>query len=256
MDLIIFLPMLLSETAHFPLQNRSPAHLRGEPEAERVLMICYQHYCPNKTTAALARPTAPGDRRRLRRLAPLLLLLPLFLLPALAAAGEQETERKLLEDFAAGGHVALIRHALAPGFGDPATFRIDDCATQRNLSDEGRAQAARIGMKLRQAGIAEADVYTSQWCRCRETAALLSFGPPADLPPLNSFFRDFGRREQQTEALRAWLKTQPLEKPLILVTHQVNITAFSGVSPGSGEMVLMRRTDDNRLSVAGSIRTN
>lgn len=171
-------------------------------------------------------------------------------------SAEHSEESKLLGDFKAGGHIALIRHALAPGFGDPDNFTLGDCTTQRNLSQAGRDQAARIGLKFQQAGINEADVYTSQWCRCRETAELLSLGTPRPLPPLNSFFRNFDRKEQQTAALRKWLAGQPLEKPLILVTHQVNITAFSAVSPASGEIVLMRRNHDGRFQVVGSIRTD
>lgn len=186
-----------------------------------------------------------------------LILSFLVILPAgWAAAAEQDEGSKLLEAFKAGGHVALMRHALAPGVGDPGNFRLGDCATQRNLSDSGRDQANRIGMKLRQAGITQADVYTSQWCRCRETAALLSFGEPVELPALNSFFRDFSRQKQQTETLRNWLTKQQLKKPLILVTHQVNITALSSIFPKSGEMVLMRRDGDGRFQVVGSIFTN
>jgi hypothetical protein len=171
-------------------------------------------------------------------------------------SADHDEEKKLLGDFKAGNHIALIRHALAPGFGDPDNFTLGDCTTQRNLSQAGRDQAVRIGLKFQQAGISEADVYTSQWCRCRQTAELLSLGTPRPLPPLNSFFKNFDRKEQQTEALREWLVEQPLEIPLILVTHQVNITAFSNVSPASGEIVLMRRNDDGRFQVVGSIRTD
>ncbi len=171
-------------------------------------------------------------------------------------SAEVTGESKLLDAFKTGNHIALIRHALAPGFGDPDNFSLEDCTTQRNLSQSGRDQAARIGLKFRQAGINEAEVYTSQWCRCQETAELLSLGTPRPLPPLNSFFQNFNRKEQQTEALREWLAGQPLEKPLILVTHQVNITAFSDVSPASGEIVLMRRNNDGSFEVAGSIRTD
>lgn len=171
-------------------------------------------------------------------------------------SAEQSEESKLLGDFKAGGHIALVRHALAPGFGDPDNFTLGDCTTQRNLSQAGKDQAIRIGMKFQQAGINKADIYTSQWCRCQETAELLALGTPRPLPPLNSFFQNFDRKEQQTEALRQWLAEQPLKKPLILVTHQVNITAFSTVFPASGQIVLMRRNDDGRFQAVGSIRTD
>ena len=148
-----------------------------------------------------------------------------------------------------------MRHALAPGSGDPENFRLDDCTTQRNLSQKGRDQAVRIGSRFKEAGIDDTDVYTSQWCRCRETAELLGLGPPAPLPALNSFFRNYERQEEQTEALSSWLESQSLDRPLILVTHQVNITAFSGIFPDSGEIVLMRRNADGQFEVTGSIRT-
>ena len=105
------------------------------------------------------------------------------------------------------------------------------------------------------AGITVADVYTSEWCRCLETAELLGLGTPVPLPPLNSFFRNYDREGPQTEALHTWLAGQQLSRPLILVTHQVNITAFSAVYPASGEVVLMRRNADGQFEVTGSVRT-
>lgn len=173
-----------------------------------------------------------------------------------AIAAEQIEKGELLARLHQGNHIALIRHALAPGFGDPDNFKLGDCTTQRNLSQQGREQAVRIGIKFRQSGITEADVYTSQWCRCRETAELLSLGNPQPLPPLNSFFQNFERKAQQTDALGKWLEKQPLEKPLILVTHQVNITAFSEVFPSSGEIVVMRRDDNGSFQAVGSIQTD
>ena len=172
------------------------------------------------------------------------------------SAADQQEERRLLDDLKRGNHIALLRHALAPGVGDPEDFKPDDCSTQRNLSSEGKDQAVRIGLKLKQAGILEADVYTSQWCRCLETAELLGLGTPVVLPALNSFFRDYDRKDQHTDELRNWLATQKLENPLILVTHQVNITAFSAIFPDSGEIVLMRREADGRFQVTGSILTD
>ena len=101
------------------------------------------------------------------------------------------------------GHVVLIRHALAPGTGDPPEFSLRDCATQRNLSDAGREQAVRIGHRFLDNGIKNARVYSSQWCRCLETAALLDLGDVTELPALNSFFRRFEREEEQTAEVLA-----------------------------------------------------
>ncbi|NBN79965.1 histidine phosphatase family protein [Microvirga tunisiensis] len=140
-----------------------------------------------------------------------------------------------------GTVVGLLRHALAPGTGDPAGFRLGDCSTQRNLSAEGRAQAQAIGAALRGLGLDGARVYSSQWCRCLDTARLLALGPVEELPALNSFFADRDREGEQTRALEDWLAGQTAAGPLILVTHQVNITALTGIVPASGELVLATR---------------
>lgn len=87
------------------------------------------------------------------------------------------------------GHFAIMRHALAPGTGDPRNFDLTDCSTQRNLSEAGREQAKAVGELLRKSGIEKAGVYSSQWCRCLDTATLLGLGPVTELPALNSFFQ-------------------------------------------------------------------
>lgn len=172
-----------------------------------------------------------------------------------ASAEAALTEPELWDALKSGGHVALLRHALAPGTGDPAGFDVDDCATQRILSDQGRDQARRIGARFRESGVALASVFSSQWCRCLETARLLGLGPVTEQPILNSFFRDYDRRELQTQMLRQWIARQSLNSPLILVTHQVNITALTDVYPQSGELVILRRDTAGELSVVGTIRT-
>lgn len=175
-----------------------------------------------------------------------------FVVPMVLAAGPGRAEASALALLGRGGHVGIMRHAIAPGGGDPPGLRLDDCATQRNLNEEGRAQAVRIGARLREAGIARARVLTSQWCRTRETAALLGFGAPKDLPILNSFFGDRGSGPAQTDALRAWLAADALDVPTLLVTHQVNITALTGVFPASGELLVLHR-DHGRLAVAARV---
>lgn len=153
------------------------------------------------------------------------------------------------------GSFALIRHATAPGTNDPAGFRIDDCATQRNLSAEGRAQAVRIGDLFRANGISVADVHSSQWCRCLDTARLMNLGEVRPQPLLNSFFQDRSREAGQIEALREWIGQLSLGSPTVFVTHQVVVTALSQVFPGSGEIVAMQRSTDGRLSVQGRLPT-
>ena len=93
------------------------------------------------------------------------------------------------------GHFVMIRHALAPGFGDPPEFVIGDCSTQRNLDDEGRKQALKIGRLFKSKGFKKAKIYSSQWCRCRETASMLRLGKVIDLQALNSFFEREGGQD-------------------------------------------------------------
>lgn len=170
---------------------------------------------------------------------------------SLVPASGVRANSDLFASLRAGGHVGLMRHALAPGFSDPDGFRLDDCATQRNLSDEGRAQARRTGEYLRAVGIGEAEIYSSRWCRCLDTARLLELGPVTPLALLDSFFQDRTRGPQQTAALRAWIAKQPLAGPLLLVTHQVNISALAGIAPRSAEIVVMRREADGTLATLG-----
>lgn len=164
-------------------------------------------------------------------------------------------ETAIWRALASKGHVALLRHAIAPGAGDPSDFVLGDCAAQRNLSGEGRKQAQRIGARFKKHGLETAQVSSSQWCRSLETARLLGLGSVTELPVLNSFFQRPERRNHQTKGLESWLANQDLAGPLVLVTHQVNITALTGVFPASGELVVIRRSENGNISVIGSLRT-
>ncbi len=196
---------------------------------------------------------AASDRLASRRIAVAWGLAILFsVLPGPSVAEEAAAWQGLRS----GGHVALMRHALAPGTGDPAAFTLGDCSTQRNLSDRGRGQAARIGARFRDRGIETARVFSSQWCRCLETAELLGLGPVEELPILNSFYERRENEDRQTRGLEDWLAEQDLDRPVVLVTHQVNITALTGVFPTSGEMVVLRRSQDAGLVVVGTIETD
>ena len=151
------------------------------------------------------------------------------------------------------GTFILMRHALAPGTGDPDQFSEHDCSTQRNLSQEGRAQAARIGEQLREHSIRAIEVFSSVWCRCMDTAELLGAGPVNELPPLNSFFRQWEREQIQTDQLIEWMAQRESDAATVLVTHQVNITAVAGVYPASGEMVAVRLNDDRTITLLGQL---
>lgn len=145
-----------------------------------------------------------------------------------------------LEALRGPGVILLMRHATAPGTGDPPGFRLGVCATQRNLSEAGRAEARATGARLRAAGIGVTLVASSRWCRARETAELLALGPVEGWPELDSFFSDRAEGPARTEALLARLAALPEGARPILVTHQVNITALTGVVPRSGEIVAVR----------------
>ena len=159
---------------------------------------------------------------------------------------------QIVEQLLAGGRVLMIRHALAPGSGDPSNFKIGDCSTQRNLDHEGRAQARRIGQWLRERGIESARVYSSQWCRCLETAELMGLGSVSELPALNSFYERPQDREPNLAALRAFLLEQPTNGGLIiLVTHFVTISGMTGEPVSSGEGVVMGLKNDVKHEVLG-----
>ena len=150
------------------------------------------------------------------------------------------------------GIVVVMRHAMAPGTGDPEYFSLADCGTQRNLSAEGRAQAVRIGAALRRAGLHDARVFSSPWCRCLDTASGLGFGAVTPLPLLGSFFEQPEIGRERTRDLRAWIAAAP-DEPLILVTHQVNITGLSGIVPASGEAVVFQRQAGAGLRLIGRL---
>lgn len=159
------------------------------------------------------------------------------------------------EALKSGNHFAFMRHAIAPGFGDPSDFQLRECSTQRNLSQGGIEQAKRIGDRFRENGITEASVYTSQWCRCIDTAKQLGIGTPEELPTMNSFYATPERGEKQNQQLKDWLSQQDLTKPVVLVAHQVNITALTGVFPASGEIIVVERTQSGEFKVANRIQT-
>ena len=170
----------------------------------------------------------------------------LFLLPVPALADGLDVLR-------APGAIALMRHAIAPGGGDPAGFVLGDCSTQRNLDGRGRAQARDTGAALREAGIAFDQIWSSGWCRCLETAELMDMGAVEVRPFLHSFFGNRADGPAQTREALSALAAAPSGARLLLVTHQVNITALTGVSPRSGEIIVTQRRPDGTLEVTGRV---
>ncbi len=159
----------------------------------------------------------------------------------LAHAGASASS--LAEKLLSADYVLLMRHAYAPGVGDPPGYSLERCETQRILDTQGELQARRAGQWLRKQGIQSAQVLSSVWCRCQQTAELLGYGPVTVEPSLASFFDTPDRAQLQNHALQRLLATvvsQPKRRPLILVTHHVNILQYVGENIGSGDMVLAR----------------
>lgn len=177
----------------------------------------------------------------------MLLLLPWTPTPANA-------DDRLWPLLQSGGNVLLMRHAATnPGVGDPPQFRLDDCSTQRNLSAAGQLQATRIGSRLMEQGVTISTVLSSRWCRCLETARK-AFGKATPFPALDSFFGD--RRAQsdaQTAAVRARIQSFNGPGNLMMVTHQVNITALTGEYPAEGEIFVVKAGPQDRLQWIGRL---
>ena len=177
-----------------------------------------------------------------------------FLIPNLSSA--DSLRKKGVSSIYNSGNIYLLRHALAPGTGDPDNFDVNDCETQRNLSNAGRSQAIRIGKKLRDNLKILPQVFSSQWCRCKETAKILALGHVTELPSLNSFFESFHLKDEQTTQLKDWLLQLNNKTPVVLVTHQVNITALTEIYPSSGEIVVIRITGLGEIKIVGRIATD
>ena len=146
-----------------------------------------------------------------------------------------------LAEQARRGGVLLIRHAQTePGLGDPPGFTLGQCASQRNLSEAGRAQARAIGAWFQRHGLQPQAVLSSQWCRCQDTARI-ALGVQQDWPPLNSTFAGQGEPQAQNRAMAERLNRLPPQALEVWVTHQVIMTALTGAYPAMGEGFLIRQ---------------
>ena len=151
------------------------------------------------------------------------------------------------------GHHAIIRHAIAPGTGDPSDFKVGDCATQRNLSQEGRNQSVALGEVFKAADIAPTQILSSAWCRTTETAELMDLGKVVTFESLNSVWtasRETSRK--RTEDLIRFLKQTDENETLLMVTHAVNISALTGQSSVSGGGYIIW-VQDGGIEIVGRI---
>jgi len=178
-----------------------------------------------------------------------LLLVSLVLAcPSLATADEA-----LWTLLRGGGQVIFMRHAITtPGVGDPAGFRLEDCATQRNLTDAGREDARRVGATFRSRGIPIGRVLSSPWCRCLETARL-AFGGSETWTPLSNLFDNRAREAEQMQALRDIAGRRPAGGNLMLVTHGSVVLPLTGIQPAPAELVVLTPDGSSRFRVAGRL---
>ena len=179
----------------------------------------------------------------------LLLVAGMFSAPVSATSASE-----LVMQMQSGSAVLMIRHALAPGIGDPEEFDVNDCSTQRNLDGAGREQAKAIGQWLRDHGIKNAKVFSSQWCRCMDTASLMGMGEVTPLPALNSFFESPQDREPNLSAIKMFIHNN--SKPgelIIMVTHQVTISGITGNWTDSGHGKLVRPDSDGSIKLLGEL---
>ncbi len=161
------------------------------------------------------------------------IFITLLLVTETFARSELEIIRKNIS-----ANVIFLRHALAPGVGDPENFIKEDCSTQRNLNDEGRLQARLIGNYLRSTNLKFSQILTSEWCRCIDTARELNLGQWTTFPGLNSFFQVYEKKDQVMNKLQKKLDSLGYSDLALFVTHQVVISEQTGIVPRSGEMVL------------------
>ena len=164
-----------------------------------------------------------------------------------AQSQDPSAEASWVQRLARPDHLMLMRHALAPGVGDPSDFKHGKCHTQRNLNEQGRHQAKHIGAWLKSRGLHSGQVFSSPWCRCVDTAQGLGLGPVMVENALGSFFGTPEQRHEQTRALEAFVikaLARKKDAALILVSHHVNIEAYTGQVLSSGEM-LVAQIDSN-----------
>lgn len=189
-------------------------------------------------------------------MAALLRFLLLIVVLALSLAGNASADESAWSALRSGDRVVFIRHAVTDsGVGDPEGFRLGDCGTQRNLSAQGRADAKNIGEAFRSRNIPVADVLSSRWCRCLDTANL-AFGKVQPAAMLDSMFNDSARpAAEKIREVHAFMARRSAAGNLILVTHAQNIQALTGVSPASGEIVVTtpEAGKDGKFKVLGRI---
>lgn len=178
----------------------------------------------------------------------------LFSLTAQSSSANELLIWDKLQGTAPKGYVLLMRHSYAPGVGDPDNFKLNDCSTQRNLSDVGRQDAEDVGEWLKRREIKVFRVETSRWCRAKETAQLLGLGKVRLNKNLDSLFEEADAlNHPQTAAVRKQIQNHRNRAGLlVLVGHYVNIAALTGVGVASGEGILIKANAQGEFKVFGA----
>ena len=175
----------------------------------------------------------------------------LILSISLTSSVKADSKKNIIEKLKAGGNLIFIRHAYAPGGGDPENFNIYDCSTQRNLSESGRIQSKKIGNFFKENKIKIKNVYSSEWCRCKETASL-AFKSFKTKSFLNSFFSSkfAHKKKSQIKDFQKFLNNWDKKNNLIFITHYVVISEILDYPPSSGEIVV----SDKNLKIIDTLQ--
>ena len=174
------------------------------------------------------------------------------LLIFVSLASGADASDAIWEALRAPGSVVIVRHSYAPGTFDPPDAKLDDCSTQRNLDDNGRAQAKRIGEAFRAHGIAVGAVRSSPRCRCLDTAQL-AFGKAEPWGVLQGALRDDALRRRQLAEIRKAIDAHRDGPPLVLVTHGSVVSDLTGLNVAMGAFVVLGRSANGRHAVAGQL---
>ena len=177
----------------------------------------------------------------------------LFIFISLTTSIKADLNENLLNQLQDGKKLIFIRHAYAPGSGDPKNFNLNDCSTQRNLSEEGRKQAQHIGEFFKKNKIKIDKVLSSEWCRCKDTAKI-AFKNFSTNSFLNSFYSSkyVKNKDKQIKMLKEYIQSFNSNKNLILVTHYVLISEILNYGPSSGEIVV----SDKNFNIIGRVEIN
>ena len=177
----------------------------------------------------------------------------LIIFISLTTSIKADLDKNLMNQLLDGNKLIFIRHAYAPGNGDPDNFNLNDCSTQRNLSEEGRKQAKKIGEFFTNNNIKIEKVFSSEWCRCKETAEI-AFKDYSTKNFLNSFYSSkyAKNKTKQIEELDNYVQQLKSNQNIVLVTHYVLISEVLNYAPSSGEIVV----SDKNFNIIGSIEIN